>query len=407
MLCNMIFQLDPDDISFPDPALSEENGLLAVEGDLSVPRLLNAYMNGIFPWYEDDEFILWWSLDPRMILYPKDFRYSKSLRRTVRSGRYEVRIDTCFEAVMRACGSTARRDQDGTWVTEGMVQAYVALHREGFAHSFETFRDGQLVGGLYGVSLGDIFVGESMFHTERDTSKVAFVRLVEFAAMHGFRFIDAQQESKHLASLGARPVPRADYLDELAATPWPSTLRGRWQRNTAALLLGGNQGNRELLLSAAVQLLAERAGTVACVSNLCETAPWGFASQQNFLNMAVVLDTDLSANALLHEVLQIEQQLGRQRDSDPLAYPTRPQDKQHYSDRPIDIDIIFFNSDIIDIPTLQVPHPRMQERRFVLVPLCEVMPDFVHPSLHKTMVDLLKCCPDKGEVNNTKPLRQM
>ncbi len=401
----MIFRLDPDDISFPDPALAEENGLVAVEGDLSVPRLLNAYINGIFPWYNPGDPILWWSLDPRMVLYPRDFRYSKSLRRTVRSDRYEVRIDTCFEEVMRACGTTARPDQEGTWVTEEMVQAYVALHRQGYAHSFETFCDGRLVGGLYGVSLGDLFFGESMFHLERDASKVAFVRLVEFVTLHGFRFIDAQQETVHLASLGARPIPRADFLNELDATAWQYTLRGPWRQNTVVLLLGGNEGDREALVLEAVRLLQERVGAVACVSGLYETAPWGFASEQNFLNLAVVVDTDLAADAVLRTVLEIELLLGRHRDAHPYEHPTRPQDKQSYSDRPIDIDVIFYNGSVIDTPALQVPHPRLQERRFVLKPLCEIMPDFVHPTLHKTMVDLLKICPDEGEVTYLKALQ--
>ncbi len=401
----MIFRLNPDDIAFPDPALAEENGLLAVEGDLSVPRLINAYINGIFPWYEPGGPILWWSLDPRMVLYPRDFCYSKSLRRTVRSGRYEVRIDTCFEEVMRACGTTERRDQEGTWVTEEMVQAYVALHREGFAHSFETFLDGRLVGGLYGVSLGDLFFGESMFHIERDASKVAFVRLRQFATQHGFRFIDAQQETAHLASLGARPIPRADFLDELDATPWQYTLRGPWQQNTAVLLLGGNEGDREALLCEALRLLQGRVGAIACVSGLYETVPWGFASEQNFLNIAAVVDTDLPADAVLRTVLEIELQLGRQRDDNPYKHPTRPQDKTTYSDRPIDIDILFFNGAIIDTPSLQVPHPRLHERRFVLEPLCEIMPDFEHPTLHKTMADLRKMCPDEGEVSYLKALR--
>lgn len=224
----MIYQLDPEYVGFPDPEEAEPEGLLAIGGDLSLPRLLEAYCCGIFPWYSDEEPLLWWSLDPRMVLFPEEFRCSKSLRRVVRSGRFEVRIDTCFEQVMRHCGSVQREDQDGTWITEEMVQAYLALHEHGFAHSFETFFHGELVGGLYGVSIGDVFCGESMFHTMTDASKVALVRLVDFCRQHHFRLIDAQQETRHLASLGARPIPRKDYLKILNDLVVDKSLWQRW-----------------------------------------------------------------------------------------------------------------------------------------------------------------------------------
>lgn len=224
----MIYQLDPEYVGFPDPEEAEPEGLLAIGGDLSVPRLLEAYCCGIFPWYSEEEPLLWWSLDPRMVLFPEEFRCSKSLRRVVKSGRFEVRIDTCFEQVMRHCGSVQREDQDGTWITEEMVQAYLALHEHGFAHSFETFFHGELVGGLYGVSIGDVFCGESMFHTMTDASKVALVRLVDFCRQHHFRLIDAQQETRHLASLGARPIPRKDYLKILNDLVVDKSLWQRW-----------------------------------------------------------------------------------------------------------------------------------------------------------------------------------
>ena len=224
----MIYQLDPEYIGFPDPEEAEPEGLLAIGGDLSLPRLLEAYCCGIFPWYSEEEPLLWWSLDPRMVLFPEEFRCSKSLRRVVKSDRFEVRIDTCFEQVMRHCGSVQREDQDGTWITEEMVQAYLALHEHGFAHSFETFFHGELVGGLYGVSIGDVFCGESMFHTMTDASKVALVRLVEFCRQHHFRLIDAQQETRHLASLGARPIPRKDYLQILNDLVVDKSLWQRW-----------------------------------------------------------------------------------------------------------------------------------------------------------------------------------
>ncbi len=226
----MIYELDPHYPGFPNPEESEPDGLIAIGGDLSPERLINAYCCGIFPWYNEGEPILWWSLDPRMVLRPDEFRYSKSLRRVVQSGKYEVRIDTCFEETMRSCGNVDRtaQGQTGTWITEAMVKAYVLLHRLGLAHSFETFYEGRLVGGLYGVSLGPFFFGESMFHTMTDASKVAFVQLVEFSKAHNFRLIDAQQETKHLVSLGARPIPRSEYLMELNAINGDNTLQGNW-----------------------------------------------------------------------------------------------------------------------------------------------------------------------------------
>ncbi|MDY5970073.1 MAG: leucyl/phenylalanyl-tRNA--protein transferase, partial [Bacteroidales bacterium] len=168
----MIYELDPDDPSFPYADEAEETGLLAIGGDLSVDRLLNAYASGVFPWYAQGEPVLWWSLNPRMVLFPNEFRCSKSLWRTARSGRYEVRVDTCFEEVIRACATVQRRDEEGTWISEDMIQAYTELHEKGFAHSFEAFEQGRLTGGLYGVSMGDLFFGESMFHTAKDASKV-------------------------------------------------------------------------------------------------------------------------------------------------------------------------------------------------------------------------------------------
>lgn len=395
----MPYRLLKDSIAFPyaDEA-ADENGFVAMGGDLSTGRLLCAYANGIFPWYTQGEPIMWWSLDPRMILYPRDFRYSKSLRRVVKSGRFEVCVDTCFEQVVRACGSMQRRGQDGTWITEEMIQAYVALHHQGFAHSYETFCNGQLVGGLYGVSLADLFFGESMFHTVADASKVAFVKLVEFATLHHFRFIDAQQETSHLASLGARPIPRKEFLMQLDQSHWEGTLRFRWRRNTVVLLLGSNQGDRMSLLQNAVRLLQQRVGVVSGFSAVYETAPWGFQAEQSFLNMAVVVDTELESRQVLEAVLEVEKELGRRRDQNPLLHPVRPQDKDSYSSRPLDIDIIFFNSQVIDTPVLQVPHPRMAQRRFVLQPLCEIMPDYMHPMLHKTVANLLEICPDSGQV---------
>lgn len=224
----MIYRLDPDYLGFPDPEEAEPDGLLAIGGDLSPQRLVNAYCQGIFPWPSRNEPLLWFSLDPRMVLIPGEFRLGKSLRRVVRSGRFEVRIDTCFEQVIGHCADVERDGQDGTWITLEMIEAYTLLHRLGLAHSFETFRDGRLVGGLYGVSVGQMFCGESMFHLETDASKVAFVRLVEFCRAHGFKLIDAQQETAHLASLGARPIKRKEYLAMLGTLDFGQTLIGPW-----------------------------------------------------------------------------------------------------------------------------------------------------------------------------------
>lgn len=224
----MIYELDPDYLGFPNPEEAEPDGLVAIGGDLSPQRLVNAYCQGLFPWYSEGEPIMWWSLDPRMVLFPDEFRCSKTLRRLVRSGRFEVRIDTCFKEVMCHCAQVEREGQDGTWITPEMIEAYVELHQLGLAHSFETFREGRLVGGLYGVSVGQIFCGESMFHIETDASKVAMVRLVEFCKQHNFRLIDAQQETAHLASLGARPIKRSDYLAILDSLDFSKTLLGLW-----------------------------------------------------------------------------------------------------------------------------------------------------------------------------------
>lgn len=224
----MIYILDPNDFGFPDPNESEPEGIIAIGGDLSPLRLLNAYASGIFPWYNPGQRILWWSLDPRMVLFPDEFRCSKSLCRVVKSGKFEVRIDTAFRQVMHHCAATKRSGQHGTWITSEMLEAYCRLHDMGYAHSFETYHEGQLVGGLYGVSLGQAFFGESMFHTVTDASKVAFVRLVEFCRNNHFRLIDAQQQTPHLASLGARPIPRTQFLDILHTLDYAKTLRGRW-----------------------------------------------------------------------------------------------------------------------------------------------------------------------------------
>jgi len=207
---------DPPD-SFPPVgrALREPDGLLAAGGDLSPERLLAAYRRGIFPWYSPGQPILWWSPDPRAVLDPEDFRQSRSLGKAIRNRGFETRLDSGFAAVMAACGSSSVRPQ-GTWISPAMIAAYTRLHDLGYAHSVETWRDGQLVGGLYGVAFGRIFCGESMFSLERDASKVALKRLCEELIGRGFLLIDCQMTTPHLLSLGARTIPRTEYLERLA-----------------------------------------------------------------------------------------------------------------------------------------------------------------------------------------------
>lgn len=207
----MLYLLDgsPSATPFPDPANAETepNGLLAVGGDLTPQRLLQAYRAGIFPWFSEHQPILWWSPDPRMVLFPARLHVSRSLRKTLRKGGYQVSVDQAFERVIDACASP-RRDDTGTWLLPEMIDAYSELYRMGFAHSVETWRDGELVGGLYGVSLGRVFFGESMFSHAADASKVALVQLAELTRAAGFALIDCQVYTGHLERLGAQQIPR-------------------------------------------------------------------------------------------------------------------------------------------------------------------------------------------------------
>lgn len=203
-------------LAFPpvERALRSPDGLLAAGGDLSVPRLLEAYRHGIFPWFSEGEPILWWSPDPRMVMFPSEFRISRSLGKTLRKGAYEVRCDTAFEQVMRACAAP-RDDHAGTWIHEDMIQAYCALHELGFAHSVETWMDGELAGGLYGMAIGRMFYGESMFSRRTDASKIALAHLARQLELRRFGMIDCQMKTPHLASLGAREIPRAEFVARL------------------------------------------------------------------------------------------------------------------------------------------------------------------------------------------------
>jgi leucyl/phenylalanyl-tRNA--protein transferase len=189
---------------------------LHVGGELDFATLLAAYRHGVFPWYSEDEPVQWWSPNPRFVLPPGDLRVTDSLRKTMRKPGWTVTLDQAFERVMRACAAVPRHGQDGTWITEEMIAAYVELHRRGHAHSVEVSWQGELVGGLYGVAIGRIFHGESMFHTRSDASKVGFAALVGRLRTAGFQLIDCQMPTAHLASLGAAPIRRAEFLATLA-----------------------------------------------------------------------------------------------------------------------------------------------------------------------------------------------
>lgn len=225
---NILYQLNDDDCFFPPADRANKDGLLAFGGDLSPRRLVVAYANGIFPWYSEDEPLLWWSLDPRLIIRPGEMKVSKSLKHTLRKGKFEVRIDTNFREVMLHCAATPRKDQDGTWIQDEMVDAYCELHDMGIAHSFESYLDDELVGGLYGIAIGKVFFGESMFHTVTDASKVAFYHLHQFLQEHDFKLIDCQQETSHLMSLGAYVIPRKAFLEELKTWTQEASWIGDW-----------------------------------------------------------------------------------------------------------------------------------------------------------------------------------
>jgi leucyl/phenylalanyl-tRNA--protein transferase len=218
------------DDPFPplERALKEPNGLLCAGGDLSIERLLAAYRRGIFPWYSGDQPILWWSPDPRMVLRCDELKVSRSLAKSVRNKGYELRVDSAFRRVLAGCAAP-RADDAGTWLGEDMRRAYLALHRAGYAHSFETWQRGELVGGLYGVALGRMFYGESMFSRATDASKVALVALVEELRTRGFPLVDCQVRTPLLASLGACEIPRRDFLRALSALVNYPEPPGRWQ----------------------------------------------------------------------------------------------------------------------------------------------------------------------------------
>ena len=224
-----LYRLDPRFPElFPDPLLANGDSPACFGGDLSPERLFNAYRLGYFPWFSEGDPILWWHPDPRFVLFPDRLRVSKSMRPYFNQRKYTVRYDTRFRDVMDACRATFRPGQWGSWITDELTEGYVGLHEMGLAHSVEVYQGDELVGGLYGLALGKVFFGESMFHHRPNASKFAFISLVRRLREWGFRVIDCQQETAHLASLGGEPVSRAAFLELLAPIDQEETLRGPW-----------------------------------------------------------------------------------------------------------------------------------------------------------------------------------
>lgn len=204
-----------DTLSFPPLETANSEGLLAVGGDLSSERLLLAYQNGIFPWFNENSLIMWWSPDPRMVLFPKEIKVSKSMKQVLRNNQFRLTENTCFAEVVDQCASIAREGQDGTWITREMKEAYLELHKKGYAKSYEVWEDDELVGGLYGVDLGNVFCGESMFSLTSNASKFAFIHLARKLVDDNYTLIDCQMYTDHLASMGAKEIPRSDFMNLL------------------------------------------------------------------------------------------------------------------------------------------------------------------------------------------------
>lgn len=217
-----------DDPVFPDPEEADPDGLLAIGGDLSPERLITAYAQGIFPWYSKGSPILWWSPDPRLVLFPERLHVPRSLRRTLNSCRFSFTLDKAFGHVMRSCAAAPRPEQNGTWILPEMVEAYEALHALGLAHSAEAWLDGELVGGIYGVTLGSIFYGESMFHCVPDASKALFVTFVRWLGARGCRLIDCQQTTEHMLRFGAQEISRKEFLKQLTEGLYSNALANTW-----------------------------------------------------------------------------------------------------------------------------------------------------------------------------------
>lgn len=226
-----VYYLNDDYVAFPRPEFANEDGILAVGGDYTPEWILLAYQHGIFPWSNPNDPILWWCPNPRFVLFPDELKVSKSMRPYFNQRKFEVTFDTHFEAVMRKCMQFPRKGQEGTWISESMIQGYLEVHELGFAHSVEVWQGEELVGGLYGIALGKVFFGESMFASVSNASKFGFISLVRFLKKKNFQLIDCQQETKHLASLGARSIKREAFLKILEENDLGQTLRGKWNQS--------------------------------------------------------------------------------------------------------------------------------------------------------------------------------
>lgn len=222
-----VFKLT-DDLIFPPPELAESDGLLCIGGDLSERRLLLAYSMGIFPWYSDGDPILWWSPDPRLVLFPGELKVSRSLRQVLKNNIYEITMDAAFREVIANCAVVPRRENAGTWITAEMTDAYIQLHHSGVAHSIESWQNGELAGGLYGVALGGVFFGESMFTKKNNASKVAFVALMQQLIKWDFALVDCQVTTRHLISFGAREIPRAEFIRRIRKALKMPGKKGNW-----------------------------------------------------------------------------------------------------------------------------------------------------------------------------------
>lgn len=225
-----VFRLSDEDISFPPAYLADEYGRLAIGGDLAPERLLLAYQSGLFPWFNPDEPIVWWSPDPRFVLFPDELKVAKSMRPIFNQNKFTYSFDQHFRTIITACRQERLMDDgSGTWITDTMVEAYCRLHELGFAHSVEVFKEGEIVGGLYGISLGKVFFGESMFAKASNASKAGFITLVNVLKKQGFWLIDCQQETDHLRSLGGANIPRQYFLELMEKNIEEKTLRGSWR----------------------------------------------------------------------------------------------------------------------------------------------------------------------------------
>lgn len=219
-------------VEFPDPNMADSMGIVAVGADLTVETLLKAYSKGIFPWFgEDDPVPIWWSPPERMVLFPGEEISSKSMKQLMRNSKFECSFDEAFEDVIRCCAEVYRPDQDGTWITEEMIQAYVKLHKAGYAHSLEVWSEGTLIGGLYGVSIGKLFCGESMFSLQPNASKIAFIKFSQWLKKEGFMLLDCQNHTPHLESLGAVMISRSEYLKRVEEAVEFPTRKGKWLFN--------------------------------------------------------------------------------------------------------------------------------------------------------------------------------